>query len=107
MRPVGAGVPGIAAAGGGHRGECGGGQGMTIRVAVDPTNPGQFFACCGLLELADRLWPEAEGWFDEREFCIARGGGLSELLQRLSAATVNSSLTDVELKRLGTLQSMD
>src|SRR5262249_25951334 len=23
-------------------------------------NPGQFFACCGLLELADRLWPEAE-----------------------------------------------
>ena len=32
-------------------------------VAVDPTNPGQFFACCGLLELADRLWPGAEGWF--------------------------------------------
>src|SRR5262249_19764222 len=28
--------------------------------AVDPTNPGQFFACCGLLELADRLWPGAE-----------------------------------------------
>ena len=26
----------------------------TIRVNVDPTNPGQFFACCGLLELADR-----------------------------------------------------
>ncbi|TWW08183.1 hypothetical protein E3A20_26890, partial [Planctomyces bekefii] len=24
-------------------------------VNVDPTNPGQFFACCGLLELADRL----------------------------------------------------
>src|SRR5262249_45500109 len=23
----------------------------TIRVAVDPANPGQFFACCGLLEL--------------------------------------------------------
>ena len=34
-----------------------------IRVNVDPTNPGQFFACCGLLELADRLWPGAEGWF--------------------------------------------
>ena len=29
---------------------------MSIRIAVDPTNPGQFFACCGLLELADRLW---------------------------------------------------
>lgn len=32
----------------------------TIRVNVDVTNPGQFFACCGLLELADRLWPGAE-----------------------------------------------
>jgi len=30
------------------------------RIRVDPTNPGQFFACCGLLELADRLWPSAE-----------------------------------------------
>jgi len=36
-----------------------------IRVNVDVTNPGQFFACCGLLELADRLWNGAEGWFDE------------------------------------------
>jgi len=31
-----------------------------ITVKVDVTNPGQFFACCGLLELADRLWPGAE-----------------------------------------------
>ena len=29
---------------------------MSFSVNVDPTNPGQFFACCGLLELADRLW---------------------------------------------------
>lgn len=36
----------------------------TISVAVDPANPGQFFACCGLLELADRFWGGAEGWFD-------------------------------------------
>ncbi len=33
----------------------------SIRVNIDPTNPGQFFACCGLLELADRLWPGSEG----------------------------------------------
>ena len=39
----------------------------TIRIVVDPTNPGQYFACCGLLELADRLWPGgAEGWFEVR-----------------------------------------
>ena len=36
-----------------------------IQIPVDLTNPGQFFACCGLLELADRLWPGTEGWFDE------------------------------------------
>jgi CRISPR-associated protein Csx14 len=32
----------------------------TISVPVDVTNPGQFFACCGLFELADRLWPGAD-----------------------------------------------
>jgi CRISPR-associated protein Csb3 len=30
-----------------------------IRVNVDLSNPGQFFACCGLLELADRLWSDS------------------------------------------------
>ena len=54
----------------------------SIRVTVDPTNPGQFFACCGLLELADRLWPGAEGWFEKGEFCIACGGTLEELLAK-------------------------
>ena len=36
----------------------------TITIPVDVTNPGQFFACCGLFELADRLWPGAEAWFE-------------------------------------------
>jgi CRISPR-associated protein Csx14 len=41
----------------------------TIRVNVDVTNPGQFFACCGLLELAHRQ-PEAEvtGYFTPPRF---------------------------------------
>jgi CRISPR-associated protein Csx14 len=56
---------------------------MTIRVAVDPTNPGQFFACCGLLELADRLWPGAEGWFRDGEFRVACSGELNTLLSIL------------------------
>jgi hypothetical protein len=62
----------------------------TIRVAVDPTNPGQFFACCGLLELAGRLWPGAEGWFAEtgREFHLAAGGTLRELLQTVVGASL-------------------
>jgi len=42
----------------------------TIRINVDLTNPGQFFACCGVFELADRLWPgiEVYGAFLETEF---------------------------------------
>jgi CRISPR-associated protein Csx14 len=48
-----------------------------ITLNVDLTNPGQFFACCGLLELADRLWPGAEvvgafaaARFERARFCI-------------------------------------
>lgn len=54
-----------------------------IRVRVDPTNPGQFFACCGLLELADRLWGGAEGWFENQLFNIraSQPGTLIELLR--------------------------
>lgn len=51
-----------------------------ITVKVDLTNPGQFFACCGLLELADRLWPGAEGWFEDRSFNLHAGGNLRSLL---------------------------
>jgi CRISPR-associated protein Csx14 len=51
-----------------------------IKIPVDLTNPGQFFACCGLLELADRLWPGAEGWFERREFCVHFDGNLRTLL---------------------------
>lgn len=60
----------------------------SITVAVDPTNPGQFFACCGLLELADRLWPDAEGWFAEggRQFKIACDGRLPELVHAIAHA---------------------
>jgi len=56
---------------------------MRISINVDPRNPGQFFACCGLLELADRLWNGAEGWFEQREFRIATDGTMEELLIRL------------------------
>lgn len=52
----------------------------SIRVNVNATNPGQFFACCGLLELADRLWTDAKGWFEGREFCIGCQGTMAELM---------------------------
>jgi CRISPR-associated protein Csb3 len=59
---------------------------MSIRVNVDLTNPGQFFACCGLLELAYRLWPSAQGWFEGRVFCITGGGDLEELIRKITSA---------------------
>ncbi len=52
----------------------------TIRVKVDPANPGQFFACCGILELADQFWPGAEGWFTAADFRVAGSGSLHTLL---------------------------
>jgi len=42
-------------------------QNPTLTINVDLCNPGQFFACCGLLELAHRLSPlsqRAIGWFE-------------------------------------------
>ena len=56
----------------------------SITVNVDITNPGQFFACCGLLELADRLWPGAEGWFRHHTFRVSCDGSLHELLDALA-----------------------
>lgn len=58
----------------------------TIRIRVDPANPGQFFACCGLLELADRLWAGAEGWFGDGSFCIKTNDDRGSLRDLLDAA---------------------
>lgn len=55
----------------------------SIRIQVDLTNPGQFFACCGLLELATRFWGNAEGWFGNHEFNVACAGDLPTLLSIL------------------------
>jgi CRISPR-associated protein Csb3 len=57
----------------------------SIRINVDVTNPGQFFACCGLLELADRLWPESGvlGAFDTKCFHLFAGPQQRTLQQLL------------------------
>jgi hypothetical protein len=41
-----------------------------IQIPVDLTNPGQFFACCGLLELVSRLDDNAHGCFINSQFTI-------------------------------------
>lgn len=58
----------------------------SLRIEVDVANPGQFFACCGLLELADRLWRAAYGWFENRSFCISTRGSLAELIGSIARA---------------------
>lgn len=58
----------------------------TFHVTVDVTNPGQFFACCALVELADRLTGRAEGWFDDGEFRVRSETNLETLLAALNSA---------------------
>lgn len=78
-----------------------------ITVPVDLTNPGQFFACCGLLELADRLWPGAEGWFGDDAFIVqAAGGSLRAITAALQHCTVLNTMTPEQVVRLEALSAM-
>jgi CRISPR-associated protein Csb3 len=84
----------------------------TICVRVDPTNPGQLFACCGLLELADRLWRGAEGWFDREWHFLLRPTQPTEectastLVDRIGGCSLTNTMTDGELQRRDQLSSM-
>lgn len=66
----------------------------SFRIRVDVTNPGQFFACSGLLELASRLTPEAVGWFEQDaasrqwHFLAANTSPLADLLEKITAAEI-------------------
>ena len=83
---------------------------MSLRVNVDLTNPGQFFACCGLLELADRVAPGAEGWFAGGEFCIewnpANTTTIEQLLQALIDCPLANTMTATQLDRLRELTAL-
>lgn len=81
-----------------------------ISIRVDPANPGQFFACCGLLELADRLWNGAEGWFEceDTKFSLTTGGAIQdskELIAALVHARLSSKLTPSLLCELQKLET--
>lgn len=84
----------------------------TIGVRVEPTNPGEFFACCGLLELADRLWRGVEGWFDGRGHFLLRPAhampsfGGSALIEAVARCGLGNAMTESELKRREDLSAM-
>ena len=69
-----------------------------IQVRCQLTNPGQFFACCGLLELADRLWNGAEGWFDGDGFRLrsTKGNACTEQLSGLIGAIGSAALRQTQ-----------
>ncbi len=82
----------------------------TLQWKIDPTNPGQFFACCGLLELADRACGGAEGWFVEEAplFRLATPGGESALsiLQKFADCPFESSMSAADQARLAELSAL-
>ena len=59
-------------------------------VRVDASNPGQFFACCALLELSSRLPGNAgaQGWFEDGEFCVASRYGLPDTVRSIVEAEI-------------------
>jgi CRISPR-associated protein Csb3 len=81
----------------------------SFSVHVDARNPGQFFACCGLLELAHRLWPGAEAWFDVkcRRFSVIAGDDeatLDHVVENLTRCEI-SGLTEEERRERDALES--
>ncbi len=58
----------------------------SLAVKVDATNPGQFFACCGLLELAGALCPETEAWFENGQFRLQFDRPFDWLLHTIGSA---------------------
>lgn len=78
----------------------------TITVPVDVSNPGQFFACCGLLELATRADARAEAWFSDGYFNVSAGVSLDDVLRRLRGAVVDNTMTPTQKARLDELSAM-
>src|SRR5688500_2758217 len=78
----------------------------SIRINVDPTNPGQFFACCGLFELANRLWPGTEACFEVEKFRIASDGTLSGVLEALESCNLTNTMTALQHARFAKLSEM-
>ena len=83
-------------------------QEPNISIPVDLTNPGQFFACCGLLELADRIWPGAEGWFTDGMFNVTgiKSMNFNSLMDSVIQSRVLNTMTPEKAARLEVLASM-
>lgn len=81
----------------------------SLTISLDPSNPGQFFACCGFLELADRLWQGAEGWFSSDSFCIQPSTpstkAAAELISNIAQCPLVTTMSAEEVQKLDELGS--
>lgn len=78
-----------------------------IAIPVNLANPGQFFACCGLLEFAHRLWPDTEGWFRCDLFYLqSRQAAFAELADCLYGLQVENTMSAEQRERLKMLRDM-
>lgn len=77
-----------------------------ITIPIDLTNPGQFFACCGLLEVASRLDNQTEGWFEDGQFRLRFNSSYGILIDSLRQATVANTMSRAQLLRLQELSQM-
>jgi CRISPR-associated protein Csb3 len=77
-----------------------------IAVPVDLTNPGQFFACCGLLETASRIDEGAGGWFDNQHFFLNACYSLEEIVAVVASSTIENTMLPSQRARLKELSAM-
>lgn len=85
-----------------------------LTFELDPANPGQFFACCGLLEFAARLWrANVVGAFQDggRTFSIkvpAMGSDSSRehLIRSIASCSIGNTMSADEVRRLDELGAM-
>lgn len=79
-----------------------------FKVNVDVTNPGQFFACCGLLELSHRLWPGAEGYFQEGQFAVKAVRGTEKAdISRLFREIAECKISGLSASDRDTLKQLE
>jgi CRISPR-associated protein Csb3 len=87
---------------------------VQLRFDLDPTNPGQFFACCGLFECASRLWGQttcAAFVKHGREFVIFIESTVPDVSREALAASVlagpiANTMTPAQMARFEQLGAM-
>src|SRR5690606_29293875 len=71
-------------------------------LGLNPANPGHYFACCGLFELAARLSPDALAWFERTDtgfrFHLANTPPLTDLLEKITAAEIAAESSEPDLE---------